>query len=218
VSPMYKVYKVHTQVGFLNIHSEPGDPFRMDNVVGRWSEGDVIKVKGEPLQTRFGPWLQTCKGWSIQIYDDFHWLRPLSPDDAPQEAIAHEHATSEKDKSNDHSVVTGDLASTHNVGNKFDYEGTLSLQFDIPESGDDFQVKLRAVLSKQWYKEASSLLFRHTLASRRSGFLKVPFDGCAAVSPRQVCISVHKDVGVRWRMAWVSRQRFKACLMLQGLA
>ena len=35
-------YVVRTQRGFLNVHREPGDPFRGDNVVARLYEGDVV--------------------------------------------------------------------------------------------------------------------------------------------------------------------------------
>jgi len=72
---------VHTQVGFLNIHSEPGDPWRKDNIVGRWLEGDIVEVISDPLKTEYGPWLQASAGWSIQIYDGFYWLRPVEDQD-----------------------------------------------------------------------------------------------------------------------------------------
>lgn len=77
IAQMVTRYRVHTKRGFLNIHSEPGDPFRMDNVIGRWLEGDVIDVIGETVETQFGPWVQTSKGWSIQVHERFHFLRPV---------------------------------------------------------------------------------------------------------------------------------------------
>merc|ERR1719471_715766 len=50
---------VRTQRGFLNIHSSPGNPFRTDNIVGYWQEGDLVQVTGPSVETSYGPWLPT---------------------------------------------------------------------------------------------------------------------------------------------------------------
>ena len=39
-----RLFRVRTQVGFLNVHSEPGDPFRTDNVVAQLQEGEIVQV------------------------------------------------------------------------------------------------------------------------------------------------------------------------------
>lgn len=66
-------FLVRTQRGFLNVHSEPGDPYRHDNVVGRLWEGQI--VTGFEQQ---GDWLRhDGGGWSIRFHGGFEWLRPL---------------------------------------------------------------------------------------------------------------------------------------------
>jgi len=66
-------YLVQTQRGFLNVHSEPGDPYRSDNVVGRLFEGDIVVGLEEK-----GDWLlHDAGGWSVRIYGGFEWLKRL---------------------------------------------------------------------------------------------------------------------------------------------
>ena len=65
-------YLVQTQRGFLNVHSEPGDPYRSDNVVGRLFEGDIVLGIREQ-----GQWLLHEAGWSIRFHGGFEWLKPL---------------------------------------------------------------------------------------------------------------------------------------------
>eukprot|EP00435_Cladocopium_sp_Y103_P011116 s2098_g2.t2 len=57
-------YLVQTQRGFLNVHSEPGDPYRSDNVVGRLFEGDIVAAQ-EPLLAQ-GPFFQ-LQGIDLQV-------------------------------------------------------------------------------------------------------------------------------------------------------
>lgn len=73
-------YRVRTMHGFLNVHLEPGDPFRTDNVVGRLLEGEVVETVGEVMDTDHGPWVQTHKGWSIARHAGFQWLQLITDD------------------------------------------------------------------------------------------------------------------------------------------
>ncbi|CAL1155320.1 unnamed protein product [Cladocopium goreaui] len=69
-------YLVQTQRGFLNVHSEPGDPYRSDNVVGRLFEGDIVIGIQEQDQ-----WLlHEAGGWSIRFHGGFEWLKLLDGD------------------------------------------------------------------------------------------------------------------------------------------
>lgn len=138
-------YRVHTQIGFLNIHSEPGDPFRQDNVVGKWLEGDVVEVINGPVQTEYGPWLQTPRGWSIQVYRSFEWLRPLSVEiEATQEDKGkpkqasiqkanpgvEDEGSEKKDGIPKQDASIQDKESVQSdMDEQFVYEGVLSLQF-----------------------------------------------------------------------------------------
>ncbi|CAK9098759.1 Canalicular multispecific organic anion transporter 1 [Durusdinium trenchii] len=66
-------YVVRTQRGFLNVHADPDDPYRSDNVVGRLWEGEIVTG----LEDR-GDWLRHDHGgWSIRFHGGFEWLRPL---------------------------------------------------------------------------------------------------------------------------------------------
>jgi len=69
-----KRYVCRTQIGFLNVHESPGDPFRTDNVVGRLVDGDIVASTGPPQ----GDWIQhDGGGWSIAVYSEFVWLQEL---------------------------------------------------------------------------------------------------------------------------------------------
>ena len=68
-----KRYRVDALVGFLNVHSEPGDPFRTDNVCAQLAHNAVV----ESIVER-GVWVQhDGGGWSIRVYDGHHFLVPL---------------------------------------------------------------------------------------------------------------------------------------------
>lgn len=69
-----KLFRVRTQVGFLNVHSEPGDPHRTDNVVAQVTEGEIVQSTGPPS----GDWEQhSGGGWSVRSYGGFVWLEPI---------------------------------------------------------------------------------------------------------------------------------------------
>lgn len=68
-----KRYVTRTQRGFLNVHSEPTDPFDTSNIVGQLVDGDIVVST-----TKNGPWIQhSGGGWSISIYEGFTWLQPI---------------------------------------------------------------------------------------------------------------------------------------------
>lgn len=75
-------YRVHTVLGFLNIHSETGDPFRADNVVGKWHDGDTFEAIGDMVGTVQGPWVQSERGWSIAKYNGFEFLERIKEKEA----------------------------------------------------------------------------------------------------------------------------------------
>lgn len=67
-------YACRTQLGFLNVHEAPGDPFDTDNVVGRLLDGQIVASTGPPQ----GAWIQhDGGGWSISVYEGFVWLEEL---------------------------------------------------------------------------------------------------------------------------------------------
>ena len=39
-----RLFRVRTQVGFLNVHSQPDNPHRCDNVVAQLHEGQIVQV------------------------------------------------------------------------------------------------------------------------------------------------------------------------------
>ena len=52
-------------LGFLNVHDEPGDPWRTDNVVAQLPHGAVVESKAEE-----GVWVHhDGGGWSIRLHD-----------------------------------------------------------------------------------------------------------------------------------------------------
>ena len=66
-------YRCVTLVGFLNIHSSPGDPHRLDNVLGQLREGAVVESVQEE-----GAWVcHDAGGWSIREYDGHAFLVPI---------------------------------------------------------------------------------------------------------------------------------------------
>lgn len=71
-------FRVCTQRGFLNVHSEPGDPYASWNVVGQLYEGEIVTGLEQD-----GDWLlHDGGGWSVRFYGDFEWLRPVDDEDA----------------------------------------------------------------------------------------------------------------------------------------
>jgi len=67
-----RIYVVCTQLGFLNVHTEPGDPNRLDNVVHQIVDGDIVESVGPDS----GDWVQhDLGGWSIRKYGGFTWLK-----------------------------------------------------------------------------------------------------------------------------------------------
>ena len=64
---------VHALVGFLNVHTEPGDPWRTDNVLQQLPHNAVVVSLAEE-----GEWVRhDGGGWSIRIYDGHEFLVPL---------------------------------------------------------------------------------------------------------------------------------------------
>ena len=67
-------YKVQTQRGFLNVHSEPEDPFATHNIVSQLQEGQIVTSVGPPS----GTWVQhDAGGWSVREFGGFQWLVPI---------------------------------------------------------------------------------------------------------------------------------------------
>ena len=40
------------QVGFLNVHSQPDNPYRTDNVVAQLTDGQIVQVRSCPRQVQ----------------------------------------------------------------------------------------------------------------------------------------------------------------------
>ena len=40
-----RLFRVRTQVGFLNVHSTPDNPYRTDNVVAQLTDGQIVQVR-----------------------------------------------------------------------------------------------------------------------------------------------------------------------------
>ena len=69
-----KRYVTRTQRGFLNVHYEPVDPHKIDNVVGQLEEGQIVTSTGPSR----GFWIpHDAGGWSIAKYGGFTWLEPI---------------------------------------------------------------------------------------------------------------------------------------------
>ena len=67
----YRVNNPH--VGFLNVHLEPDDPFRTDNIVCQLGHGAVVTSERED-----GSWVcHDGGGWSIREYDAHAYLVPI---------------------------------------------------------------------------------------------------------------------------------------------
>ena len=72
-----KKYRVDAPRGFLNVHAEPGDPWRLDNVVEQLDHGTVVTAVEESngwVRHDFG-------GWSIKTHGGHAFLVPLDDDD-----------------------------------------------------------------------------------------------------------------------------------------
>ncbi len=69
-----KRYVVRTTNGFLNVHSDPSDPFALDNIVDQLLDGDIVTSVGPNK----GHWVRHDRGgWSISVYSGFVWLQPI---------------------------------------------------------------------------------------------------------------------------------------------
>ena len=72
-------YRVTTMHGFLNVHTDPTDPHRLDNCVGRLPDGEVVLALSENPE---GDWiLHDHGGWSIRVFEGFEWLVPADSTD-----------------------------------------------------------------------------------------------------------------------------------------
>ena len=68
-----KKYRVDAPRGFLNVHAEPGDPWRLNNVVEQLDHGTVVTAVEESngwVRHDFG-------GWSIREHGGHAFLVPL---------------------------------------------------------------------------------------------------------------------------------------------
>ena len=68
-----KKYRVDAPRGFLNVHSEPDDPFRLDNVVEQLEHGTVVTA----VEERDGWVRHDMGGWSIREHGGHAFLVPL---------------------------------------------------------------------------------------------------------------------------------------------
>jgi uncharacterized iron-regulated membrane protein len=71
-----KKYRVDAPRGFLNVHSEPDDPFRLDNVVEQLDHGTVVTA----VEERDGWVRHDMGGWSIKAHGGHAFLVPLDGD------------------------------------------------------------------------------------------------------------------------------------------
>jgi hypothetical protein len=72
-----KRYVCKTQKGFLNVHSEPVNPYETANIVNQLVEGQVV-TSTAPAR---GPWIRhDAGGWSISVFGGHTWLEPLEED------------------------------------------------------------------------------------------------------------------------------------------
>lgn len=68
-----KKYRVDAPRGFLNVHDEPGDPWRLDNVVEQLDHGVVVTATEEK-----DGWVRHDRGgWSIKSHGGHDLLVPL---------------------------------------------------------------------------------------------------------------------------------------------
>ena len=71
-------FRVNTMHGFLNVHTDAGDPYRLDNVVGRLPHGEVVLALAA---NDGGDWIaHDHGGWSVREHDGFEWLVPVDDD------------------------------------------------------------------------------------------------------------------------------------------
>ena len=71
-----KKYRVDAPRGFLNVHAEPDDPFRLDNVVEQLDHGTVVTAVEES-----NGWVRhDMGGWSIKAHGGHAFLVPLDDD------------------------------------------------------------------------------------------------------------------------------------------
>ncbi len=67
-------YVVRTTRGFLNVHSDPSDPFAVENIVDQLLDGDIVTSVGPNK----GHWVRHDRGgWSISVHSGFVWLQPI---------------------------------------------------------------------------------------------------------------------------------------------
>jgi hypothetical protein len=76
-------YVVHTQRGFLNVHSNNADPFDAANVVAQLQDGDVVVMdQATPLGPPPFYWARVVEpvaGWCVSYTGNFEWLEPEEP-------------------------------------------------------------------------------------------------------------------------------------------
>jgi hypothetical protein len=68
-----KRFKVKTQNGFLNVHSDTSSPFAIENICGKLAEGEIVTSTGPNV----GDWVNHdgCGGgWSISKFGGWQWL------------------------------------------------------------------------------------------------------------------------------------------------
>ncbi|CAK0881352.1 unnamed protein product, partial [Prorocentrum cordatum] len=67
-------FLVRTQLGFLNVHREPGDPY-----IGEATTWSAACWRARPAER--GGWLRHDRGgWSVRFFGGFEWLQPIEED------------------------------------------------------------------------------------------------------------------------------------------
>ncbi len=76
-------YIVHTQRGFLNIHSSNDDPFDSTNILAQLQDSDVVILEeGTTLGLLPFCWARVAHpvpGWCVSFTGNFEWLEPEQP-------------------------------------------------------------------------------------------------------------------------------------------
>ena len=72
-------FRVTTMRGFLNVHTDPSDPHRLDNCVGRLPDGEVVSALAQNADETWI--LHDHGGGSIRVFEGFEWLVPVDSTD-----------------------------------------------------------------------------------------------------------------------------------------
>jgi len=75
-------YIVHTQRGFLNVHSSNEDPFDTTNIIGQLQDGDRVLVDEDnigPAPFFWARLLEPLQGYAVSSTGNFEWLEPEEP-------------------------------------------------------------------------------------------------------------------------------------------